>query len=201
VALEDVLESVPELRDATQVDPLAGGLTNTNYKVTTPTGCYVVRILGKDTGLLAIDRENEERGGAVELVKIDVDSNREVSERFGVSGIPAVKAFRDGRVVAEFVGALSPTAVSAFFDGLLAPPRADALVDGLRADRAFPKILAALESDDIDGALALITSLVPAATAPDRERLRDLAVALFEQLGQDDPLAVNYRRKLAAALY
>jgi thiamine kinase-like enzyme len=59
VALEDVLESVPELRDATQVDPLAGGLTNTNYKVNTPPGWYVVRISGKDTGLLAIDRENE----------------------------------------------------------------------------------------------------------------------------------------------
>jgi thiamine kinase-like enzyme len=59
VALEDVLESVPELHGATQVEPLAGGLTNTNYKVTTPAGCYVVRILGKDTGLLAIDRENE----------------------------------------------------------------------------------------------------------------------------------------------
>jgi thiamine kinase-like enzyme len=59
VALEDVLAAVPELHGATEVEPLAGGLTNTNYKVTTPTGCYVVRILGKDTGLLAIDRENE----------------------------------------------------------------------------------------------------------------------------------------------
>ena len=59
MALEDVLESVPELRGATQVDRLAGGLTNTNYKVTSPSGCYVVRIAGKDTGLLAIDRENE----------------------------------------------------------------------------------------------------------------------------------------------
>src|SRR5256885_10782482 len=59
MAVEDVLETVRELRGATDVDPLAGGLTNTNYKVTTPMGCYVVRILGKDTGLLAIDRENE----------------------------------------------------------------------------------------------------------------------------------------------
>jgi thiamine kinase-like enzyme len=59
VALEDVLSVVPELQGATEVEPLAGGLTNTNYKVTTPTACYVVRISGKDTGLLAIDRENE----------------------------------------------------------------------------------------------------------------------------------------------
>jgi thiamine kinase-like enzyme len=59
VALDDVLEAVPELRGATNVEPLIGGLTNTNYKVTTASGAYVVRISGKDTGLLAIDRENE----------------------------------------------------------------------------------------------------------------------------------------------
>jgi thiamine kinase-like enzyme len=57
--LDEVLEAVPELRDAQSVEPLTGGLTNTNYKVTTPAGCFVVRISGKDTSLLAIDRENE----------------------------------------------------------------------------------------------------------------------------------------------
>ena len=59
MALEDVLEAVPQLHGATKVEPLAGGLTNTNYKITTPGGSYVVRISGKDTGLLAIDRANE----------------------------------------------------------------------------------------------------------------------------------------------
>src|SRR5881409_3772026 len=59
VALEDVLAAVPQLRGADDVAPLPGGLTNTNYKVTTPAGAYVVRIAGKDTGLLGIDRENE----------------------------------------------------------------------------------------------------------------------------------------------
>ena len=59
MALDDVLAAVPELQAATAVENLAGGLTNTNYKVTTPGGCYVVRISGKDTGLLAIDRKNE----------------------------------------------------------------------------------------------------------------------------------------------
>jgi thiamine kinase-like enzyme len=57
--LEEVLAAVPELHDARSVEPLVGGLTNTNYKVTSPAGCYVVRISGKDTSLLAIDRENE----------------------------------------------------------------------------------------------------------------------------------------------
>jgi thiamine kinase-like enzyme len=59
VALEDVLAAVPELRGATVAEPLAGGLTNTNYRVVSPAGTYVVRISGKDTGLLAIDRANE----------------------------------------------------------------------------------------------------------------------------------------------
>ena len=59
MALEDVLEAVPELRGEREVEPLTGGLTNTNYKITTPGGRYVVRIAGRDTGLLAIDRENE----------------------------------------------------------------------------------------------------------------------------------------------
>jgi putative thioredoxin len=158
--------------------------------------CGPCRTLGP-----VLEREIEQRGGAVELAKIDVDANRQVSQQFGISGIPAVKAFRDGRVVAEFVGARSPTAVSAFFDDLLAPPRADALVDGLRAEGAFPDVLAALERDDVDGALAVIVATVPAALPDDRERLRDLAVALFERLGHEDPLAVTYRRRLAAALY
>ena len=57
--LEEVLVAVPELADAQSVEPLTGGLTNTNYKVTTPSGRYVVRISHKDSGLLAIDRANE----------------------------------------------------------------------------------------------------------------------------------------------
>jgi thiamine kinase-like enzyme len=59
VALDPVLEAVPELQGATSVEPLVGGLTNVNYKVLAPSGTYVVRISGKDTGLLAIDRGNE----------------------------------------------------------------------------------------------------------------------------------------------
>src|SRR6201982_2107871 len=59
MALEEVLGAVPELPAAQPAEPLIGGLTNTNYKVTSPAGCFVVRISGKDTSLLAIDRENE----------------------------------------------------------------------------------------------------------------------------------------------
>ena len=143
----------------------------------------------------------EERGGAIELVKVDVDENQESAQRFGVSGIPAVKAFRDGRVVDEFVGALSPTAIDAFLDSVLAPPRADALVDELRAAGELPEVVAALEADDLEAALAHLVAAVAEADSERRDRLRDVAVALFERYGQDDPVVTAYRRRLASALY
>jgi thiamine kinase-like enzyme len=57
--IEEILGLVPELEGAHSVSELAGGLTNTNYKVETDAGAYVVRVSAKDAGLLAIDRENE----------------------------------------------------------------------------------------------------------------------------------------------
>jgi thiamine kinase-like enzyme len=58
-AIEALIDVVPELRGERSVSELAGGLTNTNYKVETESGAFVVRISSKDSGLLAIDRENE----------------------------------------------------------------------------------------------------------------------------------------------
>jgi putative thioredoxin len=141
------------------------------------------------------------RDGAVELVKVDVDANTELARQFGVSGIPAVKAFRDGRVVDEFVGAQSPTAVDTFLDAVVAPPRADALVEELRASGELPDVVAALDAGDVEQALGLLVEAVPAAEPGERERLRDIAVALFERFGQDDPIVTGYRRRLATALY
>ncbi len=143
----------------------------------------------------------EDRAGAVELVKVDVDANTGLAQQFGVSGIPAVKAFRDGRLVQEFVGAQSPTSVSLFLDDLLAPPRADALVEELRAGGELPQVVQALDAGDVERALELLVDAVPAAATDERDRLRDVAVALFERLGQDDPLVAAYRRRLASALY
>ena len=57
--IEEIVELVPELAGAQSVTELAGGLTNTNYKVEADGRAYVVRVSSKDAGLLAIDRQNE----------------------------------------------------------------------------------------------------------------------------------------------
>src|SRR5438309_7219743 len=76
----------------------------------------------------ALERAAEARNGKVELVKVDVDANQDLAQRYGVQGIPAVKAFRDGDVVDEFVGALPAAQVERFFDSIV-PSEADGLVD------------------------------------------------------------------------
>jgi Cdc6-like AAA superfamily ATPase len=98
------------------------------------------------------------------------------------------------------VGAQSPTSVALFLDDLLAP-RADTLVEERRASGDLPDVVAALDAGDLERALDLVVTAVPAAEREERERLRELAVALFERIGQDDPLVTGYRRRLASALY
>src|SRR5581483_11495922 len=66
-------------------------------------------------------------GRDVALAKVDVEANKALAREYDVSGIPAVKGFRNGRVVAEFVGARSRTAVDLFLDELTKPPVVDSL--------------------------------------------------------------------------
>jgi putative thioredoxin len=148
-----------------------------------------------------LDAEVERRAGAVELAKVDVDANPGLAATFDVQGIPAVKGFRDGRVVAEFVGAQPPARVAAFVDELLAPPRLEGVLEELRASGEYPQVLAALEAGDPERALELLVGGIRDAAAEERIRRRDLAVVIFDHLGQDDPLATTYRRRLATALY
>ncbi|HEU4461535.1 MAG TPA: tetratricopeptide repeat protein [Solirubrobacterales bacterium] len=100
----------------------------------------------------ALERAEAARAGKVVLAKVDVDSNQRLSAQFQVQGIPAVKAFRDGAVADEFVGALPPAKVEAFFDGL-APSRADELLAA--GDELSLREAAELEPGRADVAVAL----------------------------------------------
>src|SRR5438093_1418769 len=99
-----------------------------------------------------LEREVARRHGAVDLVKLDVDANPALASSYGIQGIPAVKAFRDGRVVAEFVGAQPATAVSRFLDGLV-PSKAEVLA--ANGDEASLRQALELEPDRADAALTL----------------------------------------------
>ena len=85
-----------------------------------------------------LEREASKRSGKLELVKLDVDANPNLSRSYGIQGIPAVKAFRNGRVVAEFVGAQPAPAVERFLDSLL-PSEAELLAQqAMRSRSARP---------------------------------------------------------------
>jgi putative thioredoxin len=115
-----------------------------------------------------IEKAVEKRNGQVSLVKVDTDANPRLSQAFAIQSIPAVKAFKDGKVVDEFIGALPPAQVERFLDRIV-PSEADALVaSGTEADlrRALE-----LEPGRADASLALARLL---AASGDREGALEL---------------------------
>lgn len=99
-----------------------------------------------------LERAVAARPGKVELAKVDVDRNTRLASEYRVQGIPAVKAFRDGRVVAEFVGAQPAPAVERFLDSLV-PSEAEELVK--RGDEQSLRRALELEPRRADAAVAL----------------------------------------------
>jgi putative thioredoxin len=148
-----------------------------------------------------LEREAEARSGSVVLAKVDVDANQQLAAHYGVSGIPAVKAFRNGQVVSEFTGVLSAQGVADFLDALSGPTAGERLLEELRESGEQPEVLAALETGDHDRALELLLEQVKSSNGEARDRVRELMVALFDELGQDHELSSRYRRQLATTLY
>lgn len=87
-----------------------------------------------------------EYGGKFLLAKINSDENQELAARYGVRGIPSVKAFVNGDPVDEFSGALPEGEVRAFLDRLVPGP----------ADEMRQQAAAARMTGDISGALKLL---------------------------------------------
>ncbi len=158
--------------------------------------CGPCRVLGP-----VLDRLAEERDGAFELVKVDVDANPELARRHGIQGIPAVKAFRDEQLVGEFVGARPPAAVAEFLDRLTGPSAAERLIAELRATGELPDVAFALEQGDPERAFELLLAEIARTQADERERLVALTVGLFGDLGHEHPLTMRFRRRLASSLF
>jgi len=133
-----------------------------------------------------LERLVGEREGKVALAKLDTDANQRLAAAFGIQGIPAVKAFKDGEVVAEFVGAQPPPEVERFLDALV-PSEADGLVEA--GDEESLRRALELEPNRGDASLALARLL--------HERgERDEALELLSNVGGSfaaDGLAARIR--------
>ena len=117
-----------------------------------------------------LEKAVTERAGKVVLAKVDTDANPRLSQAFGIRGIPAVKAFKDGRVEAEFTGVQPPARVAEFLDALVPSEAEQLLASGAeedlrraleleprRTDAAVALARILLARGDADEALELVT--------------------------------------------
>jgi putative thioredoxin len=93
--------------------------------------CGPCRMIGP-----VLERLAAEAHGSWILAKLNVDHNPQTASRFGIQGIPAVKGFRNGQVVSEFVGAVPEPQIRRFVDQLV-PSAADTMAaEGQRLEAA-----------------------------------------------------------------
>src|SRR3954463_4718603 len=106
--------------------------------------CGPCRALGP-----VLEQVADENAGKVKVVKVNTDENQDLAQQFHIRSIPAVKLFRGGRVVDEFVGALPLTHVRAFLEPHL--PRAS------QGEHEAARVLA--EQGDFAAAIARLRSI------------------------------------------
>lgn len=151
--------------------------------------CGPCRTLGP-----VLERLAAQGGGAWLLAKVNVDEEPELAGRLGIQGIPAVKAFRDGAVVDEFVGALPEGQVRRWL-GRIVPGPADAAAAEGAAHLQAGRREAAREA--LSRALSLEPlhpgALVELAALDLEEGRREEAQARLERLppGVPEPLATR----------
>lgn len=98
-----------------------------------------------------------EFGGKFILAKVNSDENQELSMRYGVRGIPAVKAFVGGEVVDEFTGAQPEAQVREFVANLIPSP----------AEPIQREAMAAYQAGDVEGARKLMAQAINTDPAND----------------------------------
>jgi putative thioredoxin len=124
------------------------------------------------------------------LAKVNSDEHPELSARFGVRGIPNVKAFVDGKLADEFTGALPESGVRAFIDRLIPTPgeklrrTARALVNQGDFDEAERHLRSALELEPANQAVRL--DLVELLLAKNSHEEADRLFALIPERERDE---------------
>jgi putative thioredoxin len=146
--------------------------------------CGPCRALGP-----VLEQVADENAGKVKVVKVNTDENQDLAQQFQIRSIPAVKLFRGGKVVDEFVGAQPLAQVRAFLQPHL--PRASA------AEHVAARALA--EQGDYAGAVTRLRKVAeddPSNLDARRDLARYLALAgdvleASKVLGQLPPQAQN----------
>ena len=132
-----------------------------------------------------LDRVAEAFGGRVKLVKVNSDDNPELSQTFNIRSIPNVIAFKDGRAVAQFTGAIPEPQVREFF-GKLVPTA---------GEQALQAAEAAFSAGKFDEAAQLLTA-IPRDIAI-AERITALEQGLsFAQAGKGGPSEEDLREQI-----
>jgi thioredoxin len=148
-----------------------------------------------------LEAEADARADKLVLAKVDVDANPRLATAYGVSGIPVVKAFRNGGVAAEFVGARPRQFVAEFLDELFAPSELERVLEELEASGELPEAREAIENGELERALEFLIDEAERSEGERRELIRRVMVAVFAELGAEDPVSVRYRRRLASLLF
>jgi len=143
--------------------------------------CGPCRTLGP-----TLDRVAEAFGGRVKLVKINSDENPELSQTFNIRSIPNVIAFKGGRAVAQFMGAIPEAQVREFF-GQLVPSAGE---ESLRAAEA------ALAAGQIDAATELLAQVPRDIALAERIAALERGIS-FAKAGADAPGEEELREALA----
>jgi len=159
--------------------------------------CGPCRMLGP-----ILERLASEPGSNFILAKVDVDANQDLSMRFGIQGIPAVKAFKDGQVAGEFVGALPEPQVRQFISEL-APSKGEISkksIEDLLGDRqwneaeeAYRELLLE-DPDNSEAKISLTRALIPQGKGCEAKQL-------LEELQGNHDLQAKSERLMPVAEY
>jgi putative thioredoxin len=143
--------------------------------------CGPCRTLGP-----TLDKVAQAFGGRVKLVKINSDENQQLSQAFNIRSIPNVIAFKDGRAVAQFMGAIPEAQVREFFAKLV-PSAGEEALQAAEAAFAAGKTAEAVE----------LLAKVPRDIAL-ADRIAALEQGLqFAQAGTSGPSEAELRQELA----